>query len=345
MRLKLWFCLTLGILWTLPDVSHVCVVTADEKPAPKSSEKKKADEKPPLKIEKPFLWKVEKAESTDSAAKVSWLFGTIHVPDEEVTTLHPAAQAAFDQASAAYFEIDFLKATNAQMESISLPADKKLEDLIPEELVKRLDARLRKISPIANRTVLPPAHVGVWPLLLGNLDAQLRNLGKLPLDMLLYTNAAQNQKEVGGLEQATGQLQGIIDLPIEEQAAFLKATLDGMDKDEADGIDRIRETMELYASGDEEKFTKFVNDEFNRIGLDPKIAERIETALLGDRNKLMAEAAHKLMKDNPDKSYFFAVGLGHLVGKDTVQEFLQKEGYRITRVTEAEDSGKVKADD
>ncbi len=87
--------------------THVGVVKADEKPAPKSSEKKKADEKSPLKIEKPFLWKVEKAESTDSAAKVSWLFGTIHVPDEEVTTLHPAAQAAFDQASAAYFEIDF----------------------------------------------------------------------------------------------------------------------------------------------------------------------------------------------------------------------------------------------
>ncbi len=291
-------------------------------------------EQKPLKVEKPFLWKVEAPSKGDAAPAVSWFFGTIHVPDQSITTLHPAAQKAFDDAHAAYFEIDFMKASSAQMESISLPADKQLEDLIPEELVKRLDERLAKISPLAKRTALPNAHPGVWPLLLGNLDAQLRKLGQLPLDMLLYSNAVQQDKTVGGLEKATGQLQGIIDLPVEEQAAFLKATLDGMDEDEAAGIDRIQQTMELYTSGDEAKFEKFIEEEFDRIKLDKDIANRITTALLGDRNKQMAEAADALMKDNPEKSYFFAVGLGHLVGKDKVQEFLESRGYKVTRVTD-----------
>ncbi|MFN9977553.1 MAG: TraB/GumN family protein, partial [Phycisphaerae bacterium] len=65
-----------------------------------------------------------------------------------------------------------------------------------------------------------------------------------------------------------------------------------------------------------------------------ELTDKILSGLLYDRNRVMAEAADDLMKKHPQDSYFFAVGLGHLTGKQTVQQFLQARGYRIERETE-----------
>jgi len=52
---------------------------------------------------KPMLWKITK----DTLAEPSYLFGTIHLNDERVTTLHPAAELAFSMSDVFYAEIDF----------------------------------------------------------------------------------------------------------------------------------------------------------------------------------------------------------------------------------------------
>ena len=98
-----------------------------------------ADEE--LSIKRPFLWTID-ASREDAAAVKAHLFGTIHVPDKTITRLHPQAQQAWDDATAPRFEIDFVKDSAAQTKAISLPADQKLEDLIPEPLVQRLELKL-----------------------------------------------------------------------------------------------------------------------------------------------------------------------------------------------------------
>lgn len=286
-------------------------------------------------VRRPFLWKIEKADPAgDSETAASWIFGTIHVPDEEVTTLHPLVQSAFDGANAAYFEIDFIKSTDAQTKAISLPEGESLDELISSELIDRLDLRLKKLSPMFARARMPDVQVGVWPLLLGNLQAQARHPGQMPLDMRLYFSATQRRKRIGGLESPDDQLRGITGLTIEEQTEFLKATLDGMDNDDNEGVDRIEEILDVYSEGDSTKFETLFEEEFQRIGLSRGLTDKILSGLLYDRNRVMAETADELMKKHPQDSYFFAVGLGHLTGKHTVQEFLQARGYRIERETE-----------
>jgi uncharacterized protein YbaP (TraB family) len=315
----------------LVQVSAYSSASADESPGDVSEQNASSDQAASLQIVKPFLWRIECDAPNGESTAASWLFGTIHVPDPEITTLHPAAQKAFDDAQAAYFEIDFLKASDRQTQAISLPSDQKLEDLLSPELLKQLDDRLKKMSAFTSRSALPNAQIGVWPLLLGNLQAQIRKLGELPLDMKLYVTASQKGKEVGGLESPDSQLRGLLSLSRDDQTTFLKATLDGMDADDAQGIDRIQEVLELYAGGDETKFVELFEEEFRRIHLPPELTERILDGLLRDRNQKMAVAIDELIQKTPEKSCFFAVGLGHLTGRRSVQEFLIADGYRISR--------------
>jgi uncharacterized protein YbaP (TraB family) len=50
---------------------------------------------------------------------------------------------------------------------------------------------------------------------------------------------------------------------------------------------------------------------------------------------VMAERIGAKLKAAPDKSQFFAVGAGHLIGDAGVLKLLEKQGLKVTRVTEA----------
>ena len=54
--------------------------------------------KPATAIEKPFLWRIE-------TPVPSYLFGTIHLPDDRVTTLPTVVQQVLDSIDALYTEI------------------------------------------------------------------------------------------------------------------------------------------------------------------------------------------------------------------------------------------------
>lgn len=284
-------------------------------------------------VKRPFLWKiVPPGESSGEIGKSSYLFGTIHVPHESVTTLHPLAQDAWNAADTAVFEIDFLEDREGQMKAISLPQGDRLEDLLSAELLQRLDARLKKILPQAGRSALPKAHVVVWPLLLGNLQAQARRPGQLSMDLKLYSEATAQGKKVGGLERPADQLNGLINLPLKDQIAFLQATLDAMDQDDTTGTDRLQLLISHYAEGDADKFQQFLSAEFSRLGLRRELMESVTTQLLTVRNRRMADEIVRRLRESPDQSFFFAVGAGHVVGDTSVQSFLKRHEFSTERV-------------
>lgn len=293
----------------------------------------RANDQGPSSGQLPFLWKITMVSSTaERAAATAYLFGTIHVSEKSVNTFPPIAQQAWNESTAAWFEIDFQTSSGAQTKSISLPNGVDVADVIPADLLQQLDLRIKKISPLMSRSTLPNAKVAVWPLLLGNLDAQARHLGQLPMDLRLYQKARATGKKVGGLEEPTSQLELLDALTSEEQIAFLKATLDSMDDDDTNNIDRLQTTMDLYSSGDEEAFAKFIDDDFQRNGLPKELRHKIINGVLIRRNQLMADAILDNMKLNSGEVFFFAVGVGHLVGKDSVQNFLKQKSAVIERV-------------
>mgnify|MGYP001578313166 FL=1 len=46
----------------------------------------------------------------------------------------------------------------------------------------------------------------------------------------------------------------------------------------------------------------------------------------------MSQRIESQLRDNPEKSYFFAMGAAHLAEKDSVQELLSAKGFKINRV-------------
>ncbi|MCH2202446.1 MAG: TraB/GumN family protein [Fuerstiella sp.] len=286
----------------------------------------------PVTIERPFLWEFRRLDSKVT----SYLFGTIHVNDPNITKLHPSVHSAFSSASAVWFEIDFAKDKVAQIEAISLPPGQRLDSLIPESTVVRIDQRLKKLSPLLSRTILPEFRVVMWPLILANLEAQIRHLGTAPMDMQLQVSAQEAKQKTGGLEDPARQLQPLLDLPLEKQIEFLEASLDIMDADDASGINPLEQLVKLYAAGDSEALQEYLLQEMNR----PEVSEDLKTlfidTLLIRRNAQMVRAITAKLKAEPDDVHFVAIGTAHLLGKGSVVEGLRGSGFTVQRVSVAD---------
>ncbi len=278
-------------------------------------------------IQQPFLWEFSPADSDVR----SYLFGTIHVNDPKITQLHPQIDAAFDSATAVWFEIDFLKEAAAQTKAISLPPDQHLEDLVPKETVNRIDGRIAAISPLLSRTNLPEFQVIIWPIVLANLEAQVNHLGTVPMDMQLQLAAREAGKQTGGLEDAATQLKPLTDLSLEEQISFLNASLDVMDEDDQQGINQVETLVSLYAAGDGEAMQTYLNREMHRLQISEELQKLFVNALLMERNASIVKAIHSKIESAPDDVHFVAVGTAHLLGEGSMIEYLRQAGYTVRR--------------
>lgn len=273
-----------------------------------------------------FLWKVEHAGSA-----VSYLLGTVHVPDERANALHPQVRAALGSADALYCELDFadLSQLSAELlEAAELADGTLLEDVVPEELWERLDARLARTglrAQILNR--FKPFMV---ELTLAQLEmAPLLASGKKALDERIYLEAKANGKEVGGVELVAEQIDVLANtLTIEESVVQLGKALDNMDEADARGMSDLEQTVRAWLSGSEKllEAVAFANFEF-----DDPLDRRLYEALVTRRNLHMAERAAQRMRAHPEKSHVFAFGTLHFVGTGSVVELLRADGFQVTR--------------
>jgi uncharacterized protein YbaP (TraB family) len=276
-------------------------------------------------IPKPFLWKIE-------GTKPSYVFGTIHLSSPEVTQLSASTKKALDSVDALFTEIpmdmaDQLKAAMAVMGTESLA------DVLPKDLYARAEAELKRINPAL--TLEPFVKMKIWALAdtIVMIEEQLKNPGAMPLDAILFANAKGAGKEAGGIETSDEQMAVLDGFSKDEQIAMLRATLDDMERARKENRSPIKEMRDAYLGGDLAKLDKTMNEWMT--GLDPKLFARFMDALLTKRNHVMAVRIAGKLKAAPDKSQFFAVGAGHLVGDEGVLKLLEKQGLKLARVTEA----------
>ncbi|MDX1345096.1 MAG: TraB/GumN family protein [Sedimenticolaceae bacterium] len=255
----------------------------------------------------------------------SWLFGTIHLPDPRVTRLHPDVSSAFEQADAVYTEIPMDAKSTMQMGLVSLRSDgRTLKDVLPRTTWQRLDERLKRIHPQLDATLLSPMKT--WAVYGGMLlfESQLQYPDLRPLDWQLYRNATDAGKEVGGLEQLEEQVRVFEHFTETEQQQMLLALLDEMDR-----FDRRRESItefmiQWYLSGDYMRFEELL--ESMPMATDPALRKELEKQLVYDRNARFAKRIAEKIRENPGKSFFFAIGMGHLGGERSIQALLEQSG-------------------
>jgi len=276
-------------------------------------------------VPKPFLWRID-------GTKPSYVFGTIHLSNRAVTTLTPATRQAVDSADALFTEIPMDLADQFKA-SMAMMGNEPLSKVLPKELYARAEAELKRINPTL--TLQPLENLKIWALamMITLLEEQMKNPGGMPLDAILFAKAKNAGKEVGGIETLEEQSKLFDVFSKEEQIVMLSATLDDLERARKEGRSPIAELQKAYLSGDLDVLDKTLNEWMT--DLDPKLLAHFLETLFTKRNHVMAERIAAKLKAAPDKSQFFAVGAGHLIGDTGVLKLLEKQGLKLTRVTEA----------
>ncbi|MBW1870740.1 MAG: TraB/GumN family protein [Deltaproteobacteria bacterium] len=268
----------------------------------------------------PLLWKIE-------GKKSSYLFGTIHIPDERVLKLHSAVKDALKKVEAVFTELPMDMGTQVKMAMKSmLPDNKTLKDVLPADLYTSVE----KLFKDKGLPMMAMSRFKIWAVAVQvALIDHLKELAKQPLDMFIYAQAQKDGKEVGGIETIDEQLSVFDSLTQAEQITMLREALQQRQEHAKEGIDFITQLIEIYLKGDENELMKKMMEEYDPTNpLEKKLMKR----LFYDRNEIMANRIAKKIKDSPSKSFFFAVGAGHMPGPDGIVERLRKAGFKVTRL-------------
>ncbi len=273
-------------------------------------------------IEKPFLWKIK-------GEQPSYLFGTIHLPDPRITTLHSSVENAFKESDYVYTEIPLgTKDMLSQVSYLMLDGEATLVDIVPAQLLQRTENLLQNINPAL--TVEPFIKFKIWALAtsLSLLEQQLNNPGVSPMDAQLYQRASYEGKVVGGLESAHEQMQYFGSLTQDEQLKMLSDTVEFMEQANEEGTSIAEEFVKYYMQGDIDTFGQL----FVKYIKEDQFSKDFMQKILFDRNVLMATRIAKKLKSDPSQSYFFAIGAGHFWGDTGIQHLLKDKGFEVIRV-------------
>jgi uncharacterized protein YbaP (TraB family) len=290
--------------------------------------------------QKPLLWRIE-------GPVPSYLYGTIHIPDQRVLALPDVVTRAMNASDAVYTEVVLDQDTlTAAADAGQLPASQDLRKIVGDDVF----ARLVKIVVHAFGSNIPP---GVDVMMASVLARQtpiaamsqlvlldyLPDLlaGRLPLDLMLHNDAVKAGKETGGIETLEEQTDVLFNsLPIDQQAKMLVAAIDEVEHQKP-GENPVRHLVDLYLAGDLEPLAA----ELNKQDLEAAAVEKqFQSRLIDDRNVKMADRIAARCSNNKTRSYFFAVGAAHYSGETGILAQLAKKGFKVTRLTNA-DAGSI----
>ena len=273
-------------------------------------------------IQKPFLWIIE-------GKTPSYLFGTIHLPDPRITTLHKSAEEAFQKSDVVMTEVALDdKNLLAQVNAFILTDGTLLSDFVSNDLLERVERQLKLINPALS--IQPFLQLKAWALSvsLPVLEQQLNNPSAVALDVSIFKRAVEEGKQVGGLETVDEQIALLDNMSQEEELKMLSDTVDFMEEAQQQGESIAEQFIGKYAEGDIQELGKYMmkyvkQDEFY---------EEFMQKVLYNRNHIMSERIVNELESNPGKIYFFAIGSGHYWGDTSIQNLLREKGYKITRV-------------
>ena len=275
---------------------------------------------------RPFLWRI-------GVEPPSYLFGTIHLPDDRVLDLHPAVAGALDGADVVYTETPMDAATEQRALQLSvLPAEATLGSVLPQELYLRLERYLvaRGIPMLAF------SRLKVWTVAvaLPMLEWMQQGQAKPPLDKFLAQRASSQGKQTDALETVEEQVAAMESMGQEAQVAMLRQTLEQLESAASGGTNPIEELLLAYLTGNEDTLLAVSRASMPE---DDPLSEKVEKVLIFDRNGTMSETIRKKLAAAPGKSHFFAVGALHYPGERGIIALLRKQGLEVERVDRLED--------
>lgn len=267
----------------------------------------------------PFLWQV-------TGEHNFYLFGTIHLPDPRVTVLPPEVDKALNDSTSFYAELDLTESNTMLItQSMWLDGNKTLHDLLSTDLKQNISDYLKSINPELNLEYFAKQKIWVLAVTLTVLEQQLKYPGHLPLDSSLYQKASLLGLYTGGLETVQEQLGVFDELSTEQQIRFLTDTVEFLHENSDGSDDFIESSLQAYLNGELDSLMTHLMSYMK----DDEFYDQLLDKLINKRNLQMTDTILSLVMDNPNEKYFFAVGVGHFWGDNSINQLLSEKGYTV----------------
>lgn len=275
-----------------------------------------ASKAPAARSGDPALWAVSDADTT------IYLFGSVHMLKPDAVWFDDEVRAAFDRSDTLVLEVT--EGDPAKLAAMVAPmaantSGQPTSAMLPPKTRERYLAALKHYRiPAAAMDAIEP-----WLVAINLSIAPLEELGyrqDIGVEKTLETAARNSGKTVMGLETVEQQLGFFDQLPPRVQVAYLATTVDELPKAEKE----FAALMRHWLRGRPDKLATLMDDSIRST---PELAK----PLLFDRNARWAGWVGQRL-DQPG-TVFVAVGAGHLAGKDSVIDLLQKRGLAVRRLS------------
>jgi hypothetical protein len=266
----------------------------------------------------PLLWKAERG------GNAVYLLGSLHVLRPSDYPLHPAVDAAFDDAERLVFELDPVEVRSPalaaeMMRRARFEGGATLMGSVPEDERAALAEALR-------RHQLPPEMVdGMEPWFVGVMLALRAAMAagfdpSLGLDGHLMQRGEAAGKPAIGLERAVDQFDALEAPPIDEQVASLLQSLE--DEDLGAQLEALHAQ---WRAGDAVALEDSLVAELRAL---PASWE----ALNVERNQRWLPQVEAMLARGDEDDALVVVGALHLLGEEGLVEQLRARGFAVERV-------------
>jgi len=270
---------------------------------------------------KHFLWRVTGSKG------VVYLLGTIHVGKADFYPLPPIIEDSFKKADRLIEEVDLSEpAETARMRQwVTADGGYANGDTITNHLSEVTRSHL---AAYVKKGGLPePAVAQMRPWVLSMLLEllEMKRMGLDPsygLDRHFLEEARQSHNPIGALEDAELQLKLFSSLSEEVQDRLLLSGLVDMET-WADSLDRM---TRAWQSGDTAVLQEVVTGSVRDF---PEL-KPLMTKLFDERNTAMTAKIERFLQTT--RSYFVAVGAGHLVGEQGILSQLRRKNFTVEQL-------------
>lgn len=268
-------------------------------------------------VARPALWAVSDADTT------VYLFGTIHLLPQNTLWRTPRLDQAVNSSQQLIVEtiVDQKNPTKLMQALTSLafsPGLPPLSDRVPAAKRAALADAVRKSGLPAQALDRMETWAAAF-ILLGNQFRDMGLKGNEGVETVLRETFTSEGKPIGELESNLEQLSFFDKLPENAQRQLLEGAID----QSSETRNQFNAMLNAWVHGD----VKAIAQSFNR---DLAASPELQQALLKTRNANWKKWIEQRMA-RPG-AIMVAVGAGHLAGKDSVIDLLQRDGYRVHRL-------------
>jgi uncharacterized protein YbaP (TraB family) len=197
-----------------------------------------------------------------------------------------------------------------------LSGGRTLKDVIPETLYADMEKAAWQVEyPPKLLAPLRPWLAAVYLELYAYLKAGFSSY--YGVDHVIEEEAKARGAEFAYFETVGEQLSYFARLNRRTEIAYLKATVRGV----LEEPDLPVELLNAWAGGRSDELARLVDEGFKDV-------PELRTQLIVARNRKWLPRLRQMIAS--DKTHFVTVGIGHLVGRDSLIALLRAKGYKVT---------------